>query len=507
MIAATQPRLSAWLRHLGCILLLMWVPLANGQPFFFPDTTAYVRAGDYVAKLISHGHLRTAWTAHYDAAPAPAGATPATPVDKAADSVSAGGNDLRNGNIMAGRSPYFGVLLYAGYLLGDFWPFVVAQAVCAYALITLSLRRFGLASATNIVTVVGLLAATVSLPFYDGLLLADALAAFGILAFLLLATDRGTLSRGETLFLGLLLLVSVSAHMTHIAMLAAMLALLVVARLLRLAPPLTRIALVAGIGGLAAGLASVWLTSAVIRHVFDKPPQLAPLMTARFIDDGPGADFVRAGCGGKAFVACRHLPEGDNSDVYLWSHDPRLGGYLPLDAASRARMASEDTAFAMAVLRAHPVRQPLMMARNTLAQLAEFPLTGLNEGCFADRGCWASLPPNVRDRMRHTPGGRNAWPVPALNLLLYAVVIVSLAVLAALASALRRTARGRDLLLWCACTAAAMLACAFLGGAVSSPQWRYQGRLVWLIPFLAAIAVLLWRDARRLTSPNSAPPR
>ena len=35
-----------WIWHLFGIVALMWAPLLNGQPFFFPDTTAYVRAAD-----------------------------------------------------------------------------------------------------------------------------------------------------------------------------------------------------------------------------------------------------------------------------------------------------------------------------------------------------------------------------------------------------------------------------------------------------------------------------
>jgi len=41
----------------------------------------------------------------------------------------------------------------------------------------------------------------------------------------------------------------------------------------------------------------------------------------------------------------------------------------------------------------------------------------------------------------------------------------------------------------------AMLVSSFFGGAVADPQYRYQGRLIWLVPFFAAIAFCLWRRA------------
>lgn len=496
-----QGRAAAWLRHLGCVVALMWVPLVNGQPFFFPDTTAYVRAGDLIATLVTRGHVRSAWGDRYEAATRakPPASTRQKAAEPSAPAVT-GGNDLRAGNIMAGRSPYIGFLLYLGYMIGNFWPFVLAQAACAYALIVLSLRRFGVARPRTVVAVVGALAASVSLPFYNGLLLADALAGFGVLSFLLLATDGRQLRRGERLFLALLLLLSVSAHMTHIVMLIAMMVLLLALQLAQVVSPIPKHAMLAGIGGIALGIFSVWLTGAVVRSVFDKPPQLAPLLTARFIADGPGADFVRAGCSGEAFVACRNLPASTNSDVYLWSGDPKLGGYLPLDPDMRARMAAEDQRFALAVLRAYPLREGAMMVRNTVLQLATFPLTGLNEGCFAQTDCWSALPGPVRARLRETPAGHNAWPVQALDVLLYGVVIASAAAIALLVPALHRQPLGRTLLLWVALTFVAMLACAFFGGALSQPQWRYQGRLIWLVPFLAAIAILLRQKCPRSQS-------
>jgi len=58
-------------------------------------------------------------------------------------------------------------------------------------------------------------------------------------------------------------------------------------------------------------------------------------------------------------------------------------------------------------------------------------------------------------------------------------------------------------------TLVAMLVCSFFGGAVSDPQYRYQGRLIWLVPFFAAIAFCLWRRAlasKRSVSGTEAAP-
>ena len=80
-----------------------------------------------------------------------------------------------------------------------------------------------------------------------------------------------------------------------------------------------------------------------------------------------------------------------------------------------------------------------------------------------------------------------------MNILLYAVVLSSLAALALVSPAIARRDpdRWRLLRTWLLVGFAAMLVCAFFGGAVAEPQYRYQGRLIWLVPLLASIAILI----------------
>ncbi|HWI87218.1 MAG TPA: hypothetical protein VNT42_12980 [Sphingomonas sp.] len=493
--------LKSGLRHLLCMIALMWAPLVNGQPFFFPDTTSYVRAADLAMYMASSGRISTAWTARYAKGLHHPGKTPAATDHKS----KLVGNDVSSGNIMAGRSPYIGALLYLSYVTSNFWLFVFAQAAIAYALIRLVLRRFGLSDETTIVGVVLFLSATTSLPYFNGLLLADALAGFGILSYILLATDRGTLRRWEIIFLALVLLASVTAHMTHILMLLGMFAFLILLRLLRWTN-VSRLALWTGIGGVALGFASLMVTSFMIERVFKKPPQLVPLMTARFIEDGPGGDFIRAGCPGSDFAVCHRPVDRMTSAEFLWSKDRNGAGFLAASPEDRARMSAEDTRFALAVWKAYPARQTGMIIYNSLLQMVDFSYEGLNKGCFAEADCWSSLPPNVRDQLRHSVGGRNLWPSRAMNLILYVVVGLSVVVIAAGLPALwRRTpALAKDMTIWLALAFVAMLICDILGGAVSEPQYRYQGRIIWLVPFFAAIIALLDRRASRLLRPASS---
>ncbi len=496
---------KAALRHLFCILALMWTPLVNGQPFFFEsDTTNYVRAADAAVHVATGGRFSTIWTNRYKAhmpraaqAKSAAADQPAAKADSPRRIESV--NDVGSGQIMAGRSPYIGALMYLGYLAGNFWPFVLLQACTAYALIILTLRRFRVATPVNVTGLTLALAATTALPTYNGLLLADAFAAFGMLAFLLIASP-GRLSRGELIFLGLVLVTSVTAHLTHIMIILGMTVALAISRLAGWVAKPPRRAWIAGIGAVVIGFGSVQLTDVATRLAFGRPPQLLPLLSARFIADGPGKKYIDAGCPGGDFLIC-HIPIGrpDNDALILFSLNPRTGAYMLRNTEERRMMGEQDVGFALAVLKYDPLGELAMIARNTVRQLFWIDYDGLNQTCWYRPNCWSSLPPELRAELRASPSGRAIWPQKWMNALLYLVVVGSLAVLLVSGRQVARLNRRRWLLLreWLVLGFAGMLVCSFFGGAVADPQYRYQGRLIWLVPLMAGVALLMQLQLRR----------
>nr|WP_047166263.1 hypothetical protein [Sphingomonas sp. Y57] len=484
--------LQRWLFHLGCVLALAWPAFINGQPFYFPDSTAYVRAADSAAYIFSGERIRTEWTEHYRRSLEPGG--------KAHDTdhhIGARGNDLATESIMAGRSPYFGALLWVSYLFSRFWLFVVAQAAVAYWLIRMALRLFGLARPAIVAGTVLLLSAVTALPYFTGLLMPDLLAGIGILAFLLLVIDRGRLARGERMGLFTLLLLSVVAHLTHILIVAAMAAMLAIWALARGWPRArTAAPVVPTLLILAAGIGSVLLTSAVVEQVFGRKPLLVPLLTARFMADGPGLDYLRRHCPEAGFAACAWAGRTEvmAADL-LWSHDPAKGGYMFADAATRRALSAEDKAFATAVLADHPVAQGTAILRNGWRQAIDIEADLLNYSCTMGPHCWPALPPRERAALQASLGGQGLWPQPAIARLQQgAIVAAILLLLAWLAIDARRGGERRDdLRLWLLLIVVALAVNALLGGGISEPQARYQARIIWLLPLAAIIAGLLWR--------------
>ena len=230
---------------------------------------------------------------------------------------------------------------------------------------------------------------------------------------------------------------------------------------------------------------------------FGRAPQLLPLLTARFYIDGAGKRYIEQDCNGR-FQVCRiRIGNPYNNAAWLFSGDPATGAYMNGTVEERRRMGEEDVAFAIAVLRAYPVQQIGSSIVNTVHQIAYIDYEGLNQGCFERSDCWRNLPDSVRATLRQSPSGRNAWPQDAMNALLHIVVFASLAVIAV---GLRRLYRVdprqadgiRD---WLLIGGAAMAVCCFFGGAVADPQYRYQGRLVWLVVLMAAVIVLRLRAA------------
>lgn len=395
---------------------------------------------------------------------------------------------------MAGRSPYLGAAMYVAYLISNFWLFVIAQAALAYLLIVLAIQRIGLADHA-VTPIVLFLSVTTALPTYNSLLLADAFASFGILSFLLLATP-GKLSRKKTVGLTAVLCASSMFHLTHIMMLLGMVGALSAVSFLNIAPVALTRAAATGAIGLIAGVLSIQATSVVTTMVLGRPPQLLPLLTARFVADGPGLSYIDSECE-KRFQVCRvRIGRDLNNATFLFSPDVAHGTYALLNSEERSRMGREDTQFALAVWKSYPLDESYMIFRNTVRQIAWIDYDGLNQNCFANSNCWNALPTNVRQTLRRSLSGRGMWPQQAMNFLLYVVVLGSICYLVVNYRHFQKLAPETEkvMRMWLIIGGAAMVVCAVFGGAVADPQYRYQGRLIWLIPLFAALIFLKSRS-------------
>jgi hypothetical protein len=227
-------------------------------------------------------------------------------------------------------------------------------------------------------------------------------------------------------------------------------------------------------------------------------PHGATFALARLQADGPAAAVIRARCPDAGWYLCAYaerLPM--DSDAFLWAPDspvnrapdgtPRfLGGAL---LSAEAREIVGET------LRTHSIEVAQAMLRNTLVQLVT---ATAGDTLVADHLATAVRPRIAEgfparelatyDAALQPRGALAAAAMPFLWP--HAPVLLAGAVLALLAW--WRAARTRDLrrLGLVVGVLLGVTANAFATGALSKPHLRYEARILWLMPVVAALALL-----------------
>ncbi len=468
------------------LVFSLWPALYNGQPFFFPDTTAYVRGADAgISKLT---HRKSVWTE-------------ALPTTGANVSHKPGGKrDDRA--ILAGRSVYYGAVLYAGSALA-FWPTVLFQAALFLLAIGLTLFNLEAFSWPRLAALAALLAAATPVAFFNSFLMPDVFSGLAIMAAgNLLAFGRKMSGAQRALWL-FILAVAVLFHFSNLIIAAA---LLVAAALWSLADRnavsgkgalLILVAVIAGVGGEAVfDLGVAKLTGAA--------PIRPPFVMARLIADGPGYRYLKQNCAQPGFVVCTfldRLPDSSSEDI-LWSHDAAKGIFEPATPEIKRVLSAEQYRFAAAVVAYEPLESAAAVAENVWSQLSSFGLATFNYPDFERAQFADKLPEPYRSRLAATPAAHEGMPVAALTSLVYA------GVLAALLALVGSWALGRDARAGSRQLTAIFLAGLFLNavvcGALSKPDPRYQARVIWLLPALVLMLEAQSYSRRRQSSHSPA---
>jgi len=448
--------------------LLLWPAFYNHQPFFFPDTTAYVRGADAaVAKLTG---VQSVWTQQFDSDSAD-GTVP----DKA---------------VLAGRSVYYGALVYLGDRGGGGWLSVVIQAALLVLTLFGTLQAFGLGRLRYVMVLVATLAASTLLPLYVSFLMPDVFTGLTILACgMLLTCDFGK-RRAPSIAWFAVLALSLTFHTTH-----ALLALLMFG--VGLAIYVWRRSLVRWHGLLAIGaalgvayLCGTAFTVAVTK-LTGEPPLTPPFLMARLVDDGPGTAYLRATCPGNGFLACRFVDRLPLlSDDFLWSKDPVTGAFGVSDPAVRRGLSREQYRFALAVLIHEPFTQTAVSLRNAaqqtfLLKATEFGYTPEEKAAFARK-----VPAAYLTAMRSTPAYTGHLPLLSLDVLSYLSTALGVGFLVnfGVSGRFRQTRQPQELVRLVSWVVFGVIANAAVCGIMSGPHDRYQARVAWLIPALALIA-------------------
>ncbi len=220
---------------------------------------------------------------------------------------------------------------------------------------------------------------------------------------------------------------------------------------------------------------------------------------ARVIVDGPGRLYLETHCPEAKFAICedaRNLP--DSADDFLWSDK---GIWQSASEEKQARLQHEEMRFVLATIRAYPAEQLKKSAANFGNQLTALGLDdlGSNDWVLTE---FDQVLPREKSGYERSRQIADALPLEFFSSVQEWTVIASLIVIAAFFPYVWRHRPARILGIGVVINST-VLANALVTGVLSGVETRYQSRVIWLLPLLAALLILDWRGRGSLHRTNA----
>jgi hypothetical protein len=446
-------RFSIWRAaaiFLGAVILL-WPAILNRLPLLYPDSLTYLADGRPVARaLFLH----------------------------------------KFSNYYGMRSLIYSLGIFPFHWNITLWPVAALQALLAAYVIWLVVRSI---VARESLWCYLILCASLSLlttvSWFAVLILPDVLGPILYLCVYLIVFARETLSRAERAAVIVIIWWAVASHGSHLIVAAGLCALLILLSVLHCKFMQQRwraigvVMLVIAFSAAAQVGINAYLTGKPALNA-DWPP----ILMARMIADGPGREYLETHCPDARFAICedvQHLP--DSTDDFLWSD---AGIWQSASAEKQARLQREEARFVLATVCAYPSRQLKKSAANFGNQLITL---GLDDFTAADwvLAYFDQAMPAEKFQYQQSRQISDALPLDFFSSVQDWTVVASLAVIVAFIPYMwRRSARILGLSIIIIST---VIMNAFVTGALSGVEPRYQSRVIWLLPLLAALLILDWR--------------
>jgi hypothetical protein len=393
-----------------------------------------------------------------------------------------------DGSLSPGRSMVYGLLLAAGSGW-DFWPVAIVQAIVSVWVITLVLRAHGFGERPLLlVSLTAVLAAATSLPWLAGQLMPDLFSGLAVLALHLLLFRTAAIGRYEKI--GLVVLIAFAAA-SHNATLIVLAGLVLAAALLYFVRRelVARLGVLQGAGALLLGAAMLLTANVTIGKELAWTPGGTGFLFSRLVQDGIVARWLADHCPDKRFKLCtlrKKLPT--NGDDFLW-HEGDKGLFAQIgyfwDKGGEMATITRDS------LTLYPGLHVATALRSTAQQLV---MVGSGDGIVYN--VWDAYGEIERLTPQAVPAAHAARQrtgdladFAKLNLLQAPLAWLSMALIPLwLVFAFRRREL-EPLGALAATVGLALLGNAFVCGVFSGPHDRYGARLVWMAPFLLAIAL------------------
>lgn len=490
MQAAAVHKEAGWLAPVlwlaAALAACLSVLALNGRPLFYLDIWLYVEQGTTALQL--------------------AGLIDRVPV-MAADGGAAGPAGGAASTVNGSRSVVYAIITGLAVHFGTLSAVVWMNAVLilgTVALVMRVIRRvcWPQAPLAMLIAVPVLAASLGSLPFYVAYLMPDIFTPVLLLMIGLLAVFARQM-RGWEIVLALALgSLAIVSHLSHLGIAALMVPVAVLASVLAgrrgwwLGPVLV-------LAILGVGYAQNKLFKVAAKELAHSEVILSPILTARMLQDGPGMAYLNRHCPDPAIDTCLlHAELQKSDDPYritashiLFETSERLGSLKRMPVEEQQKVARAQFRFFFDVAREDPAGVAYAIVKNTLtqAQLIRVDMTIPSPKVVA---AVADVPGLVGEA-RLADGWMTAqqgWLVPVTWVHRIYYVLSAAVVLVLLVQPGRVPGKVKIFALM---LIAGILANAVVCGAVSQPAARYGARVIWLLPFAAALLGLFALFARR----------
>jgi hypothetical protein len=428
--------------------LLLWPALLNGYPLLFGDTGVYLTDGI---------RLHMSWP----------------------------------------RPLFYGLFMWPFHLERTVWPVIGAQAVITAGTLLAVIRCFlpGL-TAWVLIPITAALTVGTSLPWFVSQLMPDIFGGLMVLALGVLLLSPKPLGLAMQAFTVLFAAACITMHLSFLPISLVVAPVLWLCRL-RLRQPvgvpvLLRGALVPAIALAIATLANAQLTGQVSPSPYGKL-----FLLTRVLLDGPGQRVLERECPQPGWTLCAYKDQLPTTEDAILFGD---GGVITKAGGYRT-VAPQAMPIVTAALRAEPGTMLAIALGHTVRQFLSFRSgDALMVPMAVDEQVWREVFPATEQDRYHASKQYRLIPLLPETLQWLHVGVAGLSVLAVAAGAWiglrRRVALGG----LCAAILAALLANAFVSGALSGVFDRYQSRFVWLAPFAVGLMLLAWRRRRTVTA-------
>ena len=389
------------------------------------------------------------------------------------------------GTLEESRSTVYGLFTVA-LARPNFWPLIVVQAALTVWVVALVLRVHQLGRPLVLLVTVAALSVATTLPWLTGIVLTDIFFGLSVLALHLLVLRNDALARWERVALFVLIAFSAATHNATLAVLLALLAAGFIVALFdhRLVP----------FAGLARGAAVLLLGAIMLvgaNYLVAKRLAWTPggigLTFGRMLQDGIVKHYLDEHCPDPRLRLCDHRDElPSDADVFFWGQGlfDRLGRFQGLNDEMRTIVLDS--------LRAYPWLQLQAAAVATMKQLVMVRTGwGVLDSIWHTHGMIENFAPAMLPAMKAARQQRGELDFAAINRLHVPVALASMLLLLAVMALGVRQRRFADLGLLAATIALAILANAFVTGALSGPHDRYGARVAWLA--ILVVAMVPWR--------------